>query len=178
MYFVNKLPSYFYDITHPTRWTDPYSTALGEDRLVLTPREISEKAERDRQYLAWLGKFRLKGKNPKFQAIRVIRFKHSTSVSKDWWERYQDCAFRVYVQPENTYDGKAYKQWYVLSPEDAYLVNRYELERDGPTLPPRDWTNEKYISTDKRLRRARIIPCECCAHMRHETTGGQLPDGL
>lgn len=178
MHIHMKLPSYFYDITHPARWVDPYVSASNEERLILSPQEIADKNARNRAYAEWLSKFNLKGKQMVWQVIQILEIKHSEYNGREWWDRFRDCVFRAFVQPEHVYDSKYFKSWYVLSPEDCYLVNRYNLERLGPQLPPRDFTKEKYISTDKRLRRALLVPVESCRHWRHETTAGRLPDGL
>ncbi len=61
----------------------------------------------------------------------------------------------------------------------AELVNRFEVEKTGEQLAPRDRRGrERFLSADRRLRRARLIPVECCHHLRHETTGGILPHVL
>lgn len=175
MHIINKLPPEFYSITHPKRWVDPYA-----GRLVLTPTEIADKNHRNEAYTKWIGnlKPRIKGKQMLWQAIRVLTWKHSERSGNEWWDRYCDAVFRVFVNPETVYDGVYYKQWYLLSVEDCYLVNRYEMEKSGPTLPPRDWITEKHVSTNKRLRRALMIPCESCEHLRHDTFAGKLPEGL
>lgn len=175
-----KLPAHFYNITHPLRWFDEFSSPSGDERLILTPLEISRKVRRNEAYARWLHLFRLKLSVMKFQAIRVHHLKHSESNKLDWWDNYRDSAFRVFVNPHTIYDNVTgeHKQWYILSPEDCELVNRSILERTGATLPPRDPLSEPFYSTDKRLRQARVIPVECAVHVRHETFAGRLPDGL
>lgn len=189
---MNKLPDYFYNIDHPVRWYDKFSS---ESDAIWQPRELDldyqkERRERNEAYSRWMASLFTRGPNGeivpyikpkmfKWQAIRVLSFKHSESSKRDWWEEFQDCVFRVFVQPETVYDGKDHKQWYLLCPEDTYLIKRYRLERNGPTLKSRDYAgDEKYLSADKRLRGGLAIPVECCHHMRHETTGGALPQGL
>lgn len=190
------LPHYFYDINAITdegriRWFDEFSDEQGsiiELPMTAKMRKSKERYHRNQLYSAWIAaKYISKPdgeranvispKMMKFQVIRVLAYKHSESNRKDWWENYQDAVFRVFVQPETIYDGKEHKQWYVLSPEDAYLVNRYEISKTN-IIPPRDYTKEKYLSNDRRLRTARLIPVECCHHLRHETTAGKLPVGL
>jgi len=191
------LPSHFYDLDArepdgTPRWFDAFidsapSIIQAKD---LDREYIRAKNARNELYAKWLASFfERKGntfepllgqKHMKFQAIRVLAFKHSEASDRDWWENYQDACFRVFVQPETVYypDG-THKQWYLLCPEDCYLVNRYEIEKTGTQLPPRDRLGrERFLSADKRLRKARLIPVECCHHLRHETTGGVLPHVL
>lgn len=193
------LPYYFYDLnaTLPngrTRWFDEFADAAPS---IIQPRDMSPaflkaKHERNEAYSRWQASFfertadgefhpLFKPKRFIWQAIRILAFEHSESSRRDWWEPYQDAIFRVFVNPETVYDEATgeHKQWYLLSPEDCYLVNRHETEQGGPTLPPRDYQGrEKHLSADPRLRRARFVPVECCHHLRHETTAGALPEGL
>lgn len=191
------LPSYFYDINAimpngRVRWFDEFSDVAPS---IIQPKDldidyVKAKNLRNEMYAKWIASFftnkdgvytpLINGKMMKFQAIRVLSFKHSESSDRDWWSDYQDAAFRVFVQPETVYDKSgAHKQWYLLSPEDSYLVNARELEKAGELIQPREYLGrEKYFSADKRLRKARLIPVECCQHLRHETTGGVLPSGL
>lgn len=194
-----RLPYYFYDINARLpdgrmRWIDEFADAAPS---IIQPRDLSysfqrAKRLRNEAYSKWIASFfvrtgedsfipLLKGKQFKWQVIQVLEFKHSEFSHRDWWEDYQDALFRVFVQPETFYCERTgeHKQWYLLSPEDSYLVNRYELEKKGPSLPPREYHGrEQYLSADKRLRQALLIPVECCRHWRHETTAGQLPEGL
>lgn len=196
---MTRLPHYFYNIESKLpdgreRWVDEFSDLAPN---VIQPNDLNltfqrRKIARNIAYSKWIAsKYytaptgdrvpMLKGKQMKWQAIRVHNFKHSESSRKDWWENYQDACFRVFLQPETTYDRMTgeHKQWYLLCPEDSYLVNKYEIEKTGTTLPPREYNGrEAYLSGDKRLRNARLIPVECCKHLRHETTGGALPEGL
>lgn len=177
-----KLPEYFYSITHPVRWYDPYASPDGTERMVLTPAEIKERGRRNEAYAKWIARSNppLKGKHPIWQAIQILSFKHSEHSHRDWWENYQDALFRAYVQPETVYDFQTgeNKQWYLLCPEDCFLINKYEIEKNGPDLPPRNLITEKYLPLDPKLRRRRLIPVECCRHWKHETTAGRLPEGL
>lgn len=193
------LPQYFYDINAilpngRIRWIDEFAE---ESELLFKPHEMNEgyarhKRTRNEVYSRWMAAFfvtnpdgsytpMIHPKMMKFQAIRVMSFKHSESSEKDWWEKYQDAAFRVFVNPETVYDhySKEHKQWYLLSPEDSFLVNDHELRSSGTTPALRDYFGrERFLSADKRLRRARLIPVECCKHLRHETSAGVLPEGL
>ena len=195
----NKLPNYFYDINAilpdgKMRWYDEF---CDEAPSLIQPKDMDlqyqyARRARNEAYSRWQASFfaktptgeyvpMFKPKMLKWQAIRVLRFNHSESNKKDWWENFQDAVFRVFVEPETVYDAQttAYKQWYLLSPEDGFLVNQYELENKGPNLPKRDYNNlERYLSANKLLRRARFIPVECCQHLRHETVGGELIVGL
>jgi hypothetical protein len=191
------LPKYFYDLTSSDtdgtpRWVDDF---VDNAPSIIQPKDLSaeyvrSKNARNEAYSRWLAAFFVKEGNEynpilssklmRFQAIRVLSFKHSEYSDKDWWENYQDAVFRVFVQPETAYypDG-THKQWYLLCPEDCYLVNRFEVEKTGEQLAPRDRRGrERFLSADRRLRRARLIPVECCHHLRHETTGGILPHVL
>ncbi len=190
-----KLPYYFYslDCNLPSgqpRWKDEYADPYTH---IIQPKDLSlqylrGKNQRNEAYSKWIAaKFvkignecfpLLRGKMMKWQSIRVLTFKHSESDSKDWWENYQEAKFRVFLEPETIYDQrtKEHKQWYLLSPEDSYLVNRYEIEKSHPSLTPRDYQGrERFLSANRDLRKARLIPVECCHHLRHETTGGVLP---
>lgn len=190
------LPYYFYDInaTLPdgrTRWYDEFHSGGGK---IVVPADFqakirAQRGRRNAMYSAWLAALSFTDEqgvthqliSPKrmiWQAIRILNFKHSESTSRDWWENYQDAVFRVFVNPETIYNGREHKQWYVLCPEDCELVNRMELERKGTILPPRDRWNEKWLSNNPDLRTCRIVPVECCHHLRNETTGGLLPSGL
>jgi hypothetical protein len=141
---------------------------------------------RNGSYRKWLGAFNfmgkpLKGKQMSWQVIQVLSTGHAQQSSKDWWGPYQDCVFRVFSQPETRYSKYVadHVQWYVLSPEDSELVNRWEAKKKGVDAPPRSaLKGERYISIHPNLRKARLIPVECCRHFRHETTGGTLPGGL
>jgi hypothetical protein len=196
-----RLPSHFYNLSAYTnegrkRWEDEFADAapsIIQPSTDLNLGYMRRKSERNKAYSMWIAaKYHfdpvtggraplISGKMMKFQAIRVLSFKHSEASYRDWWENYQDALFRVFVQPETIYDKVTgeHKQWYVLSPEDAYLVNRYEFEKAGKSLPPRDYKGEeRWISSRKELRTARLIPVECCHHLRHETTAGKLPEEL
>jgi len=177
---TQRIPSYFYSCTNPIRWRDPYSHPDDQERLILTPNEIVQRGKRNEAYANWLVRHGLKNKLMRWQVIQILRFKHSESSRRDWWERYQDCLFRVWVSPETLYckDTKQYKQWYVLCPEDSELLLRYEFALRNPELPPRSPLSEPYFSKFKHLRKARLVPVECCRHWRHETTAGALPLGL
>jgi len=112
--------------------------------------------------------------------VRVLRFKYAESGKRDWWEHFQDAALRVYVQPLTAFDDKLQQhiQFYMLCYEDAELVNRFFLEKAGTIIEPRNPITETHVSDDKRLRKMRVIPVECCQHERHNTTAGKLPDLL
>lgn len=193
------LPSYFYDINAMLpegrpRWVDEFAD---EAPSVLQLKDFDvgyarRKRERNIAYSKWLAsKFVrdpqgnpvgiFKPKQMIWQAIRILERAHSENNSLDWWGDYRDAVFRVFVQPETLYDhySREHKQWYVLSPEDSYLVNRREIEKAGEILPPREYNGrERWLSGDVRLRTTRVVPVECCHHLRHETTGGVLPEGL
>lgn len=193
------LPYYFYNINAVlpngmTRWVDEFADAAPSvvQPKDLNPYYLKAKNARNEAYSKWLAAFFTKledgtyaplisPKLMKFQVIRVHNFKHSESNHKDWWSDYQDAAFRVFMQPETNYDQVTgeHKQWYLLSPEDGYLVNVREAEKAGRVCPPREYNGrERFLSAEKMLRRARLIPVECCKHLRHETSGGELPEGL
>lgn len=192
-----KAPNYLKDINAllpdgRMRWFDEFkdATILAPSIQPGVPNDMTLKDERNICYAKWLAAFCVssdKGTAPMlapkqmiWQVVQVMSFKHSESNSNDWWEPYQDCLFRVFVQPETIYHNNGeHKQWYLLSPEDCYIVNKIELEAAGNALPPREYNGrERWLSGDRRLRRARLIPVECCRHWRHETTAGELPEGL
>lgn len=193
------LPEYFYDLNGRMpdgniRWWDSLYDVEENSMLELIGKvglKRHAKLQRNEAYKRWIASKcvrvgealipLLKSKQMLWQAVRVMSYKHSESESNDWWENYQDAVFRVFVQPETIYDNVTgeHKQWYLLSPEDSYMTVRYEMERDGASLPPRDYAGQEiFLSKDKRLRQSRLIPVECCRHLRHETTAGELPDGL
>lgn len=177
----NKLPHYFYSCTHPLRWRDPYADDFNNDRMVLLPYEVIDMGRRNTAYNYYMGKFGLPGRNCKFQVIQVLNFHHSCANPKrDWWGRYLDCLFRVFVMPYTKYECtvKQHYQWYILCPEDTETLLRYEYDQKGVYIPKRDPILEKYVPLDKRLRKIRMLPVEACRHWRHETTAGRLPEGL
>lgn len=195
---MTKLPYYFYDINSRLpdgrlRWYDEFSDeapSIIQPDTDLNPAFVSARSQRNEAYSRWQAAFFERGANGeyqplfkpktmKWQAIRILSFKHSESSSRDWWEHYQDALFRVFVEPETVYysDG-THKQWYLLSPEDGYLVNYHELSKTNAVAPRAYSGLERYLSNDPRLRRARFVPVECAKHFRHETSAGELPEGL
>lgn len=195
------LPRYFYDINAVMpngrmRWFDEFANVDSKHIVTLDQLNInhySVRNQRNMAYARWLASFCAKGpdgsvqpmirqnKMMKWQAIRVLAFKHSEESYKDWWEDYQDATFRVFLEPETCYDEVTgeHKQWYLLCPEDSYLVNAREMEKKGTPTPVRDWNGrERHLPLNRELRKARLIPVECCHHLRHETVAGALPEGL
>lgn len=168
---TTRLPHYFYDLSHPRRFSDPYTLSHndGELRLILSEEERREKNQRDLVYRAWLHMFDLKPKHCKFQRVRVVRDKWAESTHWDWWKGFQDALFTVFVSPETLYYKKEWIQFYVICPEDCELISRYLWEKKNSPLPPRVC---KYISEDKRLRVAYVVPTRCCSQLRNETKGG------
>lgn len=186
------MPDYFYTLTGITeeqrpRWVDEFAN---DSNLILLPGKhdsrayVRAKNERNEAYSRWVAAFFhtdpvtkeyvpwLKGSQMKWQAIRVLHDTHSeTNRGVDWWPNYRDALFRVFLQPQTIYDHKTgeHKQWYLLCPEDCYLLNRQEIKSKGGTPPSRNYSgNEKYLSADPNLRRARLIPVECAHHLRNE----------
>lgn len=191
---TKRLPKYFYDINAVTdegrvRWVDEFADDaphIIKPSMDLNPTWLRDRDERNLQYAKWMAAKSattpdgwhyplLKPCSLNWQVIQVL----SVRSSRDWWGDFRDALFRVFVNPQTVYDGKGFEQWYLLSPEDCYLVNRYEIEKAGAQLPPRDYAGaERWVSSDKRLRKAKLIPVECCRHWKHETTAGVLPEGL
>jgi hypothetical protein len=160
---------------HSRRWTDPYDSYEGSK--VLLPREWREKDARDRAYIKYLSKFVHAGMRPKilrFQAIRILGTSHADGSSSDWWREYKDAIFRVWQQPHTNYDlrCKDHVQWYVLSPEDAFLVHCLNHYRKGLPYPKR--SSFRFIPPHPEFRKMLLVPTECCHHMRHETTAGLI----
>lgn len=195
---INKVPEYFKSLFSMTdegrpRWFDDYAenNNIIIEPHMLTPKFRQERYMRNMTYSNWLAsKFNivdgkivpiLSGKQMRWQVIQVLTTKHAEKISKPWWEPFQDCLFRVFVQPETVYDNVTgqHQQWYVLSPEDCYLVNRWRLQQKGINFPPRDYEKtEKFLTSIPQLRNTLLVPVDCCRHWRHETTAGVLPDGL
>lgn len=162
------------------RWTDTFLHDDGSQRI-LTAQEWSEKDARDRAYRWYLSRFSkwgIKGKQIKFQAVRLVDKAHAFTSRNDWWHEYLDSVFRVFMQPHTQYDSRtrAWFQWYVLCPEDVYLVHCYNRFKRGFSYPPRK--SFKWVSPHKELRKLLLIPTECSYQLRHETTAGELPAGL
>ena len=152
------LPKYFYDINSRLpdgrfRWFDEFAD---EAPSVIQPNKdldinyLRERSNRNRAYSKWQASFchrnmdgdivpLFKPKTLLFQVIQILHDTHSETNKLDWWPEYRDALFRVFVSPETVYDPASgeHKQWYLLSPEDCYLVNRYEAEKVMPSLPPR-----------------------------------------
>lgn len=193
------LPDYFYNINARlpdgrTRWFDEFADPApsiiqpGKD---LNPQFLKARAQRNEVYSRWLAAFftehegnfvpLIKPKQMVWQAIRIHKADHSENNANDWWDPFQDAVFRAFVSPETVYcyTSGEHKQWYLLSPEDCYLVNCWYALKAGRHIPHREiWGREKYLSGEPDLRKARLVPVECCMHMRHETSGGILPEGL
>jgi hypothetical protein len=185
-----RLPEFFYDINsrvtlnsymNRPRWVNEFSSPDNEeeDRIILTPSELTAKYDRDRAYDTWVRSFRkykIRPKLMKWQVVQILESAHSSTSSKDWWPKYRDALFRVFVTPHVDYNGKDHKSWYVLSPEDAFLVHCYERESRGIGVPKRySWI---WVPQQKALRQMLLVPVECCRHWRHETKAGHLPEGL
>lgn len=175
---IRQIPTHFYDVSNSLRWKDDLASQDGAERFVLSPAEIMTKGRRSKAYLAWLAAFGVPGRHVKFQAIQILSSKHSDESRCDWWPPYQDCVFRVFIEPYVVYDGKLHKSWYVLCPEDTEMLHRFEWGVKGKVFPEREMLLERYVSSNPLLRKLRLVPVECCRHWRHETTAGQLPLGL
>lgn len=184
-----KVPSYLKSFDLPItldgfagfnqRWADPWGHINNEIReSLMTPTQMIERGERDLVYRKYLSRFGLKAGTCKFQAIRVHDYSHTNVTSRDWFKEYRDCVFRVWVNPHTIYNStyKTHYQYYVLCPEDIFLLHCLERAEKGFPYPPR--RSFKHICPHAPLRKIRMIPVECCKHYRHETTGGQLPGEL
>lgn len=169
---TTKLPGYFYDISNPIRWFDPFANKEdGEDRIILTPREQFDKLERNQEYSAWLRRFDLKQRLMKFQRVRIVKDQYAESTQWDWWKDFQDAIVTVFINPENMYYKKDFMQFYVVCPEDCELISRNLLYKKHGNLPPR---KAKWIAEDPRLKIAYVVPCRCCSQIRNETKAGKL----
>ena len=169
---TTKLPHYFYDITHPRRWTDPFASREdGRDRLVLGVNELRDKIHRDLAYRDWLKRFSLKDRLMKFQRVRVVRDKWQEATHFDWWLGFQDAIFTTFINPENMYYKTEFIQFYVICPEDCELITRHLRKKKHGDLPPR---KNKWVAEDPRLKVAYVIPTRCCSQIRNETVGGKL----
>jgi len=183
------LPKFFYNIESDVslnccngwpRWSNQFAAkGSDEDRIILTAKELTLKLERDMAYDRWVRAFRSYKVRPKlmrWQVIQILNESHSTKSRKDWWPKYKDAVFRVFVNPHVEYSADDNKSWYVLSPEDTFLVHAYERESRG--LPVARRFTWKWIPHEKQLRQMLLVPVQCCRHLRHETTAGSLPAGL
>jgi len=183
---LNKPPAYFYPTAgargiHPGRWTDPFLKESGEERLVLSPKELRDRAERNKAYTQWLQRRGLKNRQMVWQVVQIMTSSHDERSSADWWPRFQDCVFRVWLNPEYLYCELTgdFKGYYILCPEDSELVRRWIMDQKGFPQPPRDaLSGERWVSKNKNINSALVVPVECCRHFRHETTAGQLPQGI
>lgn len=182
---------------HPKRWVDICSSDIQnpkneeektiQEQQILDPNILRYRKARDVAYGLWQTHFGLKPKKAKFQLVQILTPDHSERSrftgffgAKDWWPPFQDCLFRVFVEPQTFYDDdlKVHKQWYVLCPEDSELVLRYEMDQKGFIQPPRNLITEKYFSSNSNINYPLAVPVECCRHFRHETTAGHVPIGL
>ena len=177
------LPNYFYDLdavnphTNEPRWACPYALDDHNDTFIINPAQIrrnTRRNARDKAYRRWMESFNIRPKIMRWQAIRVLTNKHSEQHSSDWWDNYQDALFRVFVNPETIRDKhtRDWKQWYILSPEDTWMINAHEATERGDSFAPR--SSFHVISREPHMRAMRIIPVECCHHLRNETKGGEL----
>lgn len=172
--FRTKLPHYFFDLTHPVRWTDPYASQDSDyERLVLSTMEIFDKARRNKEYTKWLEKFGIKPRQMLFQRIRIINDKYHDSTPQDWWPKYHAAIFTVFMNPVTLKNGKKWIQYYVLCPEDCELICRHEAKEKGTTLRQRKLPKERFVFNDKAMR-CFVVPTSCCHHLRNETVAGAL----
>lgn len=185
---VERVPKFLYGLDTLTdegrpRWQDEFAGVVTSDFIdTLQTQEdiniLNEKDIRDQCYSMWLAaKFKIlpngqvvhgirDTKKMKFQAVRVY-----SGSDKDWWSEYRDCVFYVFMNPETRYDSvtKTNIQYYVLSPEDSYYINKHKILKVGGVLPPRDYNGkEKYISLNKHLRKGYMIPCKSCKQLATE----------
>lgn len=182
-------PPYFYRFdapitldgfhNHRERWFDKWGHINTEEQEEAMPRrEKILRGRRDNHYRRYIARFNVRTRLMKWQVIRVLSYQHGTSTRQDWFREYQDCLFRVFVNPHTIYDStkKKYLQFYILCPEDAFLVDCQERADKGLSYPPR--SSFVYTPQHKAFRKLKIIPVECCHHFRHETTAGKLPGEL
>lgn len=179
------LPSYFYDLQGivrlegfpvAPRWFDEFAEdGLGNNkqRLVLTPQEWKRKAERDAAYTEWIQRFSgwsVKPKSDKWQAVRITGRDYPFKCANDWWPEFMDCVFRVYMQPHTAYSNTKgdWIQYYVVCPEDTYLVQCYKRFLKGIPYPKRN--TFKWISPHPALRKMLLIPQECAPHCTSSAT--------
>ena len=185
------VPHYFYDAEGIVklegfpihkRWADPYvDPSTDERRLILTEQERMERGMRDTVYAAWLKQFAgygIRGKQMMWQAVRITDTEHQFASNTDWWTDYIDCVFRVFQEPHTAYSPRMEQhiQYYILCPEDTFLVHCYNRFKEGHPYPKRD--SFKWLPKEPEFRKMLMVPQQCAPHMRHETTGGVLPEGL
>lgn len=177
------LPRYFYDLQAPVtlncyggvpRWYDEFSDTNGEEKIILSRAQLQERMCREIAYTKWLKAFHIRNRIQKFQVIRVLTTEHSEKTTKDFWGKYQDALFRVFLNPYTKYSTDDNKSYYILSPEDCFLLHAFEAETAGFSVPRR--SSFRFICGAKELRAALVIPTECCHHLRNETYGGKMRD--
>lgn len=154
------------------RWFDQWALS---DPATMSIHEARLMKERNDTYKQYLARYDLGRRQPKWQVIRVHNRNHANFNKVDWWQDYQDCLFRVWMQPYTAYSNyvRDHVQHYILSPDDIYLTHCFERHQKGLSYPPRK--SFKWVSPHKPLRKLRTIPVEVCKHFRHETTAGVLP---
>jgi hypothetical protein len=141
-------------------------------------------SHRNLQYGQWLSEWKLQPRKPRFNPVRIVLDPSPGTISslvdrgvRDFWfKKYTEAVFFVYEQPVSARDkfGKTH-QYYLLSPEDGYLVN-VDICKNLSNVPARDrQRDEIFMSRHKALRLPRLVPVDVCKHLRHETTAGVLP---
>jgi hypothetical protein len=182
---TTRIPDYFFDISSPLRWTDSYSwsdvTGTEEERMVLTPAELADRARRNQTYTKWLNRHKIRSKPFKFQRVRVIRDQYKLTSGRDWWPAFHAAIFTVFMMPENFRQGKDLIQFYVLCPEDCYLLSRFEYEKFDASLPPRSFIENRYAVKDpkypEKATNLYVLPTRCAHHLKNETAAGKLEYG-
>lgn len=177
---LKKPPAHFYTVLSPKRWKDPYVDKQGDERRLFDLAETIDKGKRNDAYRAWMSRYGdiQNISIMKWQTIRVIRRNHSENRPNDWWPNFEECLFRVFIQPITCWDSSfsAWKQWYLLCPEDTDMVWRFRYSLQGIDFPRRR-ASERYISLDKRLTKPLCIPTECCHHVaNNETFAGKITE--
>ena len=134
-------------------------------------------ARRNVAYRRWLKFWGVPNRRIQWQEIVVTedRASHHQTTKDYFFLRFIEGKFTVFLNPISFQDkgtGKVY-QYYLLSPEDSYLV-ALQLHKDkGIWVPHRAIEgDELYLPKDPELSIPRVIPVEMCRQIRHFTTAG------
>lgn len=149
------------------------SSGLIDDRML---RSIY--IRRNVSYKKWLNSWGLPEFNQRWLPVRIVTDSNDNAHgARDFWYRqFVEGVFFVYDRPITQYDEtNVPHQFYLLSPECTYLVNRILLERNNIAVPKRDEFDEFFLPREIALQAPRFIPTKVASHLANETVGGLVP---